>query len=290
MSVTEFLQRTRHSTWPAITVVIVGFAGFALVSNWLLSQGPVRQALDDLQTTTGGVIGPTFVAGMAALVLVVLLVLGLAQLRPADVGWHPRLIGPALAIIGAMWVATQGILVVVVTFAGGSLAWHADWRQPGLVAGILLGQVLGTALVEETVYRGFLLPQLFHKASERYRPMVALAVATLASQLLFALSHLPYHVFMWKHEAQELILVQLVSLAIGLVFAAVFLTTRNLFLSVGVHAIGNAPTPLVQIADDHARVAWFALVLLLLIAWMLARKSSARKSRLKESDSPRPAP
>lgn len=272
MRVSPVLEKVRETTWQALPLAVVVYAGLALVISGFYP-GRVGQALEDLRTATSGLVAPALVANLLVLSIIGLVIFGIGRLRPSDVGCQAPAVGPALLVIVAYWIAMQGVLALVVTFGDGPLVWHQEWQRPGFVAGDLLGQFLGTALIEEMVFRGFLLPQFYLKASRRCRWGVALVIALLGSQMAFALSHIPHDHFVRNLAGRELLVEQFLRFVPGLLYAAAYLVTRNLFVCVGLHAILNQPASLVQVSGEAAQTVWFVLLLVLLVAWPLARRS-----------------
>ena len=139
----------------------------------------------------------------------------------------------------------------------------------GIALGPLLAQVLGTALVEETVFRGFLWRELARRLGGGPRGAWAGAIA---SQALFALLHVPIRLSQGA-SGSELATMVLGLFLIGLVFVAVYAATGNLFVAVMVHALGNAPT--LALVPQGAPTMWLlggTLALIAVSAWWRLRR------------------
>ena len=143
-----------------------------------------------------------------------------------------------------IWLLIQGIELV----AGLLLRGHAEidpaWSGGGLaIIGLLVGHLFGTALYEEMAFRGFLLRQCFlslHRRTKNRRVLSA-ALAILVSQLAFTLFHVPWKLLTQGWSANTMGELSGVLLT-GIVYSLLYLRTDNLFLVMGVHALGNAPT------------------------------------------------
>jgi membrane protease YdiL (CAAX protease family) len=123
---------------------------------------------------------------------------------------------------------------------------NPDWTiyGAGFMIGLLLTQILGNALFEEIAYRGFLFPQLYLRlTSLRERPWKRFALALLISQAAFALSHIPNRIYLGM-SAGDIAVDLLMLVGWGVLYTLLYLRTDNLFLVVGVHALGNTPTTL----------------------------------------------
>ena len=259
------LQQIRASTWPILALTITVYSGACLFVNTVLLQGQIGQILGTLYTTTAFLIHSTLVGGVFVLVLTGAVVFGVGRCRTRDVGWHGGVQG--MFVVFAFWLVTQGLVSAIEAFRG-QMAWNADWLSGGSIAvGGVLGQLLGNALAEETVFRGFLLPQLYLKAAGRFTHGPALAIAVLGSSLLFALTHVPNLLFVKAVAVSDLITPLTGLFVLGSLFAAVYLITQNLFVVIGLHALLNNPAQLVRSSEVTLNAIWFGLTVLLLIAW-----------------------
>jgi hypothetical protein len=123
--------------------------------------------------------------------------------------------------------------------------------------GVLLGYALGVAPAEETFFRGLLLPQLRLKFSE-LAPAVAVGAALAVSQLLFALYHLPSELLGGSSGVGMGALDIAIDVGrlflIGLLYAALYLRTGNLFLVIGIHAVEDAGITIVAAPLDPGLV------------------------------------
>ncbi|MGI8437877.1 MAG: CPBP family intramembrane glutamic endopeptidase [Chthoniobacterales bacterium] len=107
--------------------------------------------------------------------------------------------------------------------------------------GIFLGQVLGNALFEEIVFRGFLFQQVRSRLLRAgRRPTTALILGIGTSQAVFAAIHVPLR--LKSGLALSALPAELPLLFIlGVLLALVYWRTGNLFVSVGTtHAFKHA--------------------------------------------------
>lgn len=177
-------------------------------------------------------------------VIVWLCMLKLGCLRACDVGLVPSHIGRGVAATVAMWLVLNLVLWVA---AGTNVRVWSGWSERGVVSllvTVVVGQLLGNALLEEIVYRGFLVPQVQLRlpAALRGHSLVGCAAAIVISQLVFAVLHAPDRTAaglagpeLWANLSRVF--------GWGVVFAVLFVATRNLFLTVGFHAPTNYPCP-----------------------------------------------
>jgi membrane protease YdiL (CAAX protease family) len=283
---TTWFCNVRETTWPALVLAIGAVFGASLLVNFVGSQPPVTEAIGAVERATGGLVQGVLIAGPVYFAIVGTVIFGVGRLRPSDVGWRLSALGPGLLVTLGFWVAMQPGLALWTVGSGDALRWNDAWSESsewgaGRLVGQLLGQLLGNALLEEMVFRGFFLPQFFLKASVRFRPGVALVLAILGSQTLFALVHIPNRLFVQSRPVEELLGDQLALVWHGIGYCVVYLVTRNLFVCVGLHSLWNQPARLLPVPfSPGVQVVWYALALILLVAWALARRFNARRRSL----------
>ena len=154
---------------------------------------------------------------------------------------------------------------------------------------MLLAQLFGTALVEEIIFRGYLLTQVREKLHRRWLGSArrALIPALLISQFSFAVFHLPGHIASGLGPVD--IVIDLVRLTLlGTLFALLYLRTGNLFIGIGIHSLSNNPTALFVPDPNQDSLLALAFGALIIIFWPRRReresettaRSSAAGSRI----------
>ena len=147
----------------------------------------------EIGRATRGLIQPTL---LFSVVLFVVVVLGGVRwggrLRASDIGLVASRIRMGLLVTLGVWV-TLHVILLIVTLVGRESAVSLNPGPWTMTLGLLAGQVFGAAFVEESMFRGFLVPQLYLKFGGRgdrtlWRPMLG---AILVAQLAFALIHIP---------------------------------------------------------------------------------------------------
>lgn len=234
-------QVPRASLAALLAVVAASYLLVWLFNFWFSVDGFAR----DLALQSRGWINPNLVMFVPMTLLVVGgLALPWGGQRPRHLGLCAGALRPALVLLIALWTTIQLLAVLANAVAGSPLAWHPAWTEPGagFVLGFLLAMILGTALFEETVFRGFVLPQVALRlpanASRRARTTVAIAI----SALIFSCWHLPTLLINQDLGAAGTAM-QLLSLAgAGVLLALLYLRTGNLFVTIAVHALVNSPT------------------------------------------------
>ncbi len=229
-----------------------------------------------LASATGGLFTGSLLANLVFIVLLVgLLMLHFGRLRPYDVGLIPRHVAFGVVFTLGIWALAQVVQLIGGLITYGSVTLSGEWINPGFMIGMVLTQILGNALFEEIAYRGFLFPQMYLRLTRlRARPWARLMVAVLISQGLFALSHIPNRIYLGMKPG-EIAVDLLMLLGWGALYTVIYLRTDNLFIVVGVHALGNTPTTLFTAAPllsgDGASIVIYILVIVLLFGLPLLR-------------------
>jgi CAAX protease family protein len=194
-----------------------------------------------------GLVRPNMIAGLAVLALTLVLVYWPARLTLSDVGLARNGIKRAFIAILSIWFILQVAALVAALIGGSGVSLNSIWTKGDLSGfGQFLSQLSGTAPAEELLFRGIILVQVLSMLL-RWRPcerrrMIALAM--LVSAIAFALPHVPNRILNESYSGLGSVLLDQTGLTVaGLIFAWIFLSTGNLWFSIGFHALINAPSP-----------------------------------------------
>lgn len=223
-----------------VAVVLAAELGLLWAAN---SDAVFAAVLLPVLQATGGRVPATLLLGAMMLAVFFLIAAPLGGVRPAAVGWRWRDVPAGLLALVAGWLLLQSASLGAALLDGTGLAAHRLAVLPWPALAALLGQLLGNALAEETIYRAFLLGQLGAVFAARVRSRAGAWLATVAvAQLLFALSHVPNRLMKGMYGDLAAVAGDQIGLFVGgCLLAACFLVTRNLFVAVAVHALWNEP-------------------------------------------------
>lgn len=284
----------RKVEWKVIAVAAAAYILSLAIVNALASQeSPLGGKLRELHAATGGLIEPTLVGSLLVLLVFGSVVFVVGRVSLTDVGWDRRSLGPALLTVVGFWALMQGALAVI-TITQESRVWlHPSWRGAGawsLIGGVL-AQLSGNALVEETVFRGFFFTQ-FRLRTQNLGYLGSLAVAATSSAMLFALSHIPNRLFVKSVPMDQLMVDQAQLVVAGVLFTLVFVLTRNLFATTGLHALANDPVPAVAADENTVKATYIILLCAVLLGYSLVRLFSTvgRDAAVQQQDEADAAP
>lgn len=244
MSLHIFSETRRASAWVVVASLIVLVGGGILLFN---SETYGQKVLAPIYKATNGLCNATLVHGVIGVALSVGVVLfGLGRLRLRDVGIRRDAIFGAVLCTVILWLIIQGITVVAGFIADGAITTHKMWRAEGIptVLGKFLGQLFGNALYEEIMFRGLLIVQLYFLMERALssRPRWRMAAAIGLSQVVFAVTHIPNRVAQGSYDSVFAVFAdQSMLIFMGLLFAWLYLRTRNLLIAVGIHSLVNYP-------------------------------------------------
>lgn len=256
-----------HPPWRVAAPVIALAAALALVWGAIYA-APLARA----QAHLGWAIDPRLLA-IAAMLGAQAVAARLGQVPLADAGLGPRAAGRprapralggalarALAWLAVLWVAAQLALGAAALLSGAGLQLAAPGREPARALAALGFQLLAIALVEEAVFRGWLVPQLYAHLRPRRSEARALIGAVVGAGVLFSIAHLPAALARgWAGRELAAYLADLGWHA--LLYSALYLRTGDLPFAIALHALANEPSAIVE-APLRAGDVYTALVVL----------------------------
>ena len=201
--------------------------GFGLTANLVaFGSAPVRF----LAIITDNWLSPTLVVNVLALGIVVggwLMAVG--RESPSSLGLRRSTLGRGVWCCAATWITIQAVAAIGQLGSGQPLSSAA---ASGALP-VLLGQLAGNALYEETFYRGYLIRALTPEVGGRTW------TAVLAAAALFGVMHIPNY---WVRGVPMGLLIP--ATLVGVIFGFLYLRTGNLWLCIGLHSLLNAPAVL----------------------------------------------
>lgn len=223
--------------WPAVALVL-GFTGWALisvaVSNWLF--GDPSTIEEGMWAIPSGIVQ----IGIAVAIL------RYERVSYQELGLAPWLVRPALAatavVILVANVAVAGLGIAAGTNVSfGLMEYYLTPPIDFSVAGVAITAVamyLFTGPVEELAFRGYLQNKVVSQVNMG-SPIAQTTLGILTAALSFALLHIPAYLIV-RGQAFGAVIGTLVLLtATGVIFGAIYAATRNLYLVMFLHSIGN---------------------------------------------------
>lgn len=236
-SASDWPPTFRAGWWPAVALVLA-FAGWVLisitVSDWLFG---------DLSVTEEGVW--KIPSGLIQIGIAVA-ILQYERVGYQELGLSPRLIRPTLVATGVVIlvanVAAAGLGVVAGTdISFGLMEYYLTPPTDYSIREVAITGVamyLFTGPVEELAFRGYLQNKVISQVTVG-SATAQTTIGILTAALSFALLHIPVYLFVREVSTGALIGTLVILTATGIIFGIIYAATRNLYLVIFLHAIGN---------------------------------------------------
>jgi membrane protease YdiL (CAAX protease family) len=245
--------RTRAVGWPVLLLFLGVSAAVILLFPVAKRAEPFGRILRGLAWWENLIL-----FGTLLVVAVGGVIFGVGRLRARDLSLGGRKLLEGAIVTVAAWAIMQLWPVV----ATGHPVIDRLWTAPGPLSMLRWTAVmfLAVAVYEEIAFRGFVFPQLYLKAGGSH--WVRFVIALVASQIIFAIVHIPVHITV-RHLTGALLFRTVALQAVaGVMLVLLYLRTRNLWIPIGFHGLANAPTPLFA-----GSMSWEIALLTLLVAW-----------------------
>ena len=264
-SLSSVLDNVKPAPLAAVAAFVMGHLA---LKAWFFSLHYYTAIARPLEYATGGLITPV---SLAAAIEMVVLVGGIAflvgGLRWRDVGLGSAGLVNACLVLLLLWGTVHMIIAAHSLSACCSLdLGPVVVTSTPIAAGRVLDAFWGSGFIEEVMYRGFLLPQIYLLARRfGVSASKALVIALVGTQLYFGLNHIPAAMRMPMSFGAAAIYIAHASM-VGGIFAALYLRTGNLYVAIGAHALINNPVAIYVAGIDPSLIVLIG-VCVLLLAW-----------------------
>lgn len=200
------------------------------------------------EATSGWINGNLPMFTVLNLIVLAGIICGWGRHRLAELGLGRNWLAQIIGWFAVGWIVLQSLALLSVLATGGDLELNRVWTEygTGTVVGMILAMLLGTALFEEAVFRGYLLPQLAVRLGRgRQASGLHMAGALVLGTVIFALWHIPT-ILLNRDGGVAEAAGALAFMAFGaIMLSLVFLRTGSLAIAIATHALVNAPYLLV---------------------------------------------
>lgn len=248
---------------------------FAMTVNLLFFE---QGTFNGVNRITNGWVNPTLCAGLLGLlVIAVLYLMFMVRIPPRDLGLKGEKLLAGCLWTFLFWIAVNALSIGFALLAGADLTMNKDLAaHPNEVLGQLLGQLFGNALLEEIAFRGFLFVQIYLWLTRVNKSSSRIFRAMLVSQTIFALMHIPNRIY-GGLSGMEFVYDFLQLVILGMLFALIYVLTRNLFIVVGIHSLLNVNQAVWS--SSYATAATFICILLGICILLLLRRKKLHRQK-----------
>lgn len=210
---------------------------FTLVVNLILF---ANGTLSVIAKSTNGWINETLAANLFGLVLeVVIFLCMIAKLSLRDLGLTKKKLFAGMIGTLLFWIAINMVDLGMTLLTHSSLSFNSDiFRNSNVVFAELLGQIFGNALLEEVLFRGFLLVQIYLLLKKVNNNTSRIVYAMFISQSIFAAIHIPNRIYSGL-VGLDFVYDFIILVILGVIFSLLYVLTKNLFFVIGVHSLMN---------------------------------------------------
>lgn len=259
----------RAGWWPAIALVLA-FTGWVLisvtVSGWLF--GDLSPLEEGLWTIPSGVVQ----FGIAGAIL------RYERVDCPELGLAPRSVRPALAATGAVILVVNIVAAILGMAAGtgvsfGPMEFYLTPPFDYSVSEVVVTAVatyLFTGPVEELAFRGYLQNKVVSQVTAG-SPKVRTGIGILAAALAFSLLHIPVYLIVREVSIGAFTGTFVLLTASGAMYGVIYAVTRNLYLVMFLHGIGNL-WPLVVDPGTGVWPNWGVVLVTYVLLAVLYRK------------------
>ncbi|HHL52313.1 MAG TPA: CPBP family intramembrane metalloprotease [Flammeovirgaceae bacterium] len=257
-------------SWLLLIVLLLPVNQLAI--NYLFILG----AFKPIYKYSHGLLHPTLQGNLISLLIFGFIIFKAGKLRPKDILLTRENFKSGLKWGLIIWLVLQVLVLLYHLYSGRPVVAVEQSRQS---LGVLAGQLFGNALLEEMLYRGILLWQIYLLFRKKYAHAGALIFALLISQAIFSLIHIPNRIFVKEigFSAGDFIRLMLM----GIVFALIYLRTANFTFAVIVHSLLNYPTVIIDTELPAKLIVLIATVLLTLFWPLLTGDKNGRALLIK---------
>lgn len=278
-SIDPFFGSIRQASPRIVTAVIVTHLLLKLV---IFSQFFLKSVALPVEAATGGIITPVTLAGsISTVVLVGVLMMVVGSLRLSDLGFSRNDLKTGLVTVACLLIAVHLFAIVLLVAAG------ETFRVTPYPVGQLLLAIsdafLGAAVVEECLYRGFLLVQVYYLLSDHVQPWLAktvspslltsslltssrgmsLVASIILTQAYFGINHIGSAMRMGL-EAPVMVGYIFQCAFVGMMLAVVFIRTRSLAVAIVAHGMLNLSLSVIDVPFDTRMLTLVAVCLLMM--------------------------
>ncbi|OMD36936.1 CPBP family intramembrane glutamic endopeptidase [Paenibacillus odorifer] len=252
---------------------------FTLTVNLVLF---ANGTLSVIAKSTNGWINETLAANLFGLVLeVVIFLCIIAKLSPNDIGLRKNKLLAGLIGTLLFWLAINIVDLGMTLLTHSSLTFNNDiFTNSNVVFGGFLGQIFGNALLEEVLFRGFLLVQIYlllNKVKKVKTNTSRIVYAMLISQSIFAAIHIPNRIYSGL-VGINFVYDFIVLVILGIIFSLLYVLTKNLFFVIGVHSLMNVQIMFWDSSFTYTATLICVLLLACLLICFRRKKFRAEKS------------
>ena len=234
---------------------------YYLLNNLLVNYLFVIDFFNPINYYTNNIINGTLAANIMGLAGCSIIIFIIGRHNMNSIWLSKRKIKIAFLLIISIWMISQISIIAYSFYTKGELIFIQNFN---VLAGNIIGQIFGSALLEEMIFRGILLIQLYLIFLAKYSNKLTIILSLSISAIIFVLTHIPNRILTYTPDNLAFDTLSLIfgSTLLGIIF----LKTKNLPFVIGFHSLVNYPSNII-VTNIPTEPIIFALVIIITLKW-----------------------
>jgi uncharacterized protein len=235
-----------------------------------------------IHRATDGWVNATFLNYLPFYVLLGFVAWKIGRMRWHDLGVSRSKLGRGVVWTLIAWGITQ---LTPFLFSNDGIVIRPEWsgHAPHYLFDFIEGQFIANALEEELVFRVFLISQISLLLSRvwNFKWTSALVASVLVSGVIFSVAHIPNRLVGDAYgSASDLWMDQLNLYLAAIYFSMLFLLTNNIFIVVGIHALGNSSPDILKGTNTDFTTILVLVIFMFMAFWRRWKQADGMKGRI----------
>ena len=239
-----------------IIIVLIYNVLNSLLVNYLFS----IDFFNPINYYTNEIINGTLVGNLIGLSGSLFIIFKIGKHNLGSIWFSKRKLIIAILLIISIWIISQIFIIAFSYYTTREIIFIQHFN---VMAGNIIGQLFGNSLLEEMIFRGILLIQLYLIFIAKYSNKMTIIYSLAASAVIFVLSHMPNRILTYTPDN---LVIDTMSLLFGsTLLGIIFLKTKNLPFVIGFHTLFNLQNIIVTNIPTEPII--IALVIIITLNW-----------------------
>ena len=240
-----------------IVIVMIYNIFNSLLANYLFA----TEFLNPINYYTNEIINGTLVVNLIGLTGSLFIIFIIGKHNLASIWFSKRKLKIAILLIVSVWIISQVFIIAFSYYTTRGIIFIQNFN---VIAGNIIGQFFGNSLLEEMIFRGILLIQLYLIFITKNSNKITIIYSLATSAIIFVLIHIPNRILTYTPDN---LAIDTMSLLFGsTLLGIIFLKTKNLPFVIGFHSLVNDPSNII-VTNIPTEPIIFALVIIITLKW-----------------------
>ena len=240
-----------------IVIVMIYNVFNSLLANYLFA----IEFLNPINYYTNEIINGTLVGNLIGLSGSLFIIFKIGKHNLGSIWFSKRKLIIAILLIISIWIISQLFIIAFSFYNTREIIFIQNFN---VITGNIIAQLFGTSLLEEMIFRGILLIQLYLIFITKNSNKTTIIYSLATSAIIFVLFHIPNRILTYTPDN---LAIDTMSLLLGsTLLGIIFLKTKNLPFVIGFHSLVNDPSNII-VTNFPTEIIIFALVLIITLKW-----------------------